>query len=101
MPSNSKITITIVPKDKTANFSVYAYQINENEDFLVPNLPHCIACEADHKWDYKKRGKTQNHTRMVGPFISLQNTYRIVIAVTAANNLAEGEFTLIIKTITK
>jgi len=99
MPAHSEVRITITPTDKRANFSVYAYQINTEEDFVVPNLPHCIACEADHKWDYKKRGRpNQDHTRKVEDFIAIDNSYRIVIGVTAANMLDEGEFVLKIET---
>ncbi len=99
LSEKSKATITVIPKNKRKNLSLYAYQMPLNDTFLVPNLPHCIACEADHKNDYKKYGKPkQNHKRKVSNFIALDNSYRIVIGVTGADNLSVAEFILEIKT---
>ncbi len=95
----SEIEVTIIPLNKKDNLSVYAYQIQTNEDFVVPNLPHCVACEADHKWDYKKKNRPkQKHIRKIDNIISLSNSYRVVIGVTGADNLDESEFIIIIKT---
>lgn len=98
IPAHSVTTVTITPKDKNANFSVYGYQISENDDYTVPNLPRCVSCEADHKWDYKKRGKTQTHVRSITDFTTINNSYRLVIGVTGANKLSEGEFYITVKT---
>ncbi len=98
IPKYSEITVTVIPKDPNANFSVYAYEIGVNSNDLVPNLPRCIRCEADHKWDRPKRGKTQDHTRIVSDLVAINNPYRMVIGVTGADGLEEGEFTLVIST---
>ena len=98
IPAHSITSIEVIPVDKNANFSVYAYQINLNEDFLVPDLPHCIACEADFKWDYRKRNRHQNHIRKIGDFTAIDYSYRLVIGVTGANGLDQGEFYIKIKT---
>jgi len=99
IPPHSETTITITPKDKKANFSVYAYQINLNEDFVVPNLPHCITCEADHKWDYRKKGrKRQNHIRTIDNLTAIDNSYRLVIGVAGTDGLVEGAFIITVKT---
>jgi len=99
IPPYSETTITVTPKDKKANFSVYAYQINLNEDFVVPNLPHCITCEADHKWDYRKKGrKKQKHIRTIDNLTAINNSYRLVIGVVGADRLEEGEFIITVKT---
>ena len=99
IPAHSVTTVVVTPKNKNANFSVYAYQISENESYTVPDLPRCVSCEADHKWDYKKRGKTQTHVRTITDFTAINNSYRLVIGVTGADGLATGEFE--IKVITK
>ena len=99
IPAGTETTVTIIPTDKNANFSLYAYQIQLDEDFVVPNLPHCVTCEADHKRKYNRVGKPrQNHTRTISNFIALHNSYRIVIGVTGANKINEGEFIIEIKT---
>ncbi len=98
IPAHSITSIEVIPVDKNANFSVYAYQINLNEDFLVPDLPHCITCEADFKWDYRKRNRHQNHIRKIGDFTAIDYSYRLVIGVTGADGLDQGEFYIKIKT---
>lgn len=94
IPRYSEMTVTVVPDDPNANFSLYAYEIGENKTDLVPNLPSCIRCEADHKWDRPKAGKTQDHSRVVTDLVAINNPYRVVIGVTGADGLAEGAFTL-------
>ncbi|MEL6812776.1 MAG: hypothetical protein AAFP76_15720 [Bacteroidota bacterium] len=98
IPPYSEITVTVVPKDPEANLSIYAYEIGANSMRLVPDLPSCIRCEADHKWDRSYRGKTQDHTRVVRNLLALGRPYRMVIGVTGANELREGEFELVIST---
>jgi hypothetical protein len=94
IPKYSEMTVTVIPEDKNANFSVYAYEIGENKTDLVPNLPSCIRCEAEHKWDRPKAGKTQDHTRVVKDLVAINSQYRVVIGVTGADGLAEGAFTI-------
>ncbi len=96
IPEYSEVFVTVIPKDKNANFSIYGYQVGVNRYPVVPNLNRCVSCEAEHKWDYKKRGKTQDHTRTIR-FNSTTNPYNIFIGVTGADKLAKGEFTLEIK----
>ncbi len=93
IPEYSEVFITVIPKDKNANFSIYGYQVGTNRYPIVPNLDRCVSCEADHKWDYKKRGKTQDHTRTIR-FNSTTNPYNIFIGVTGADGLDHGEYTL-------
>ena len=100
IPAHSITTITLIPKNKKDNLSLYAYQINIGEDLVVPNLPHCITCEADHKWDYNKKGrKKQNHKRMVTNFTAINSSYRLIIGVTGADGLDEADFKIVIETI--
>ncbi len=93
IPPYSEVTITVIPKDKNKNFSLYGYQVGTNNYSIVPNLSSCVSCEADHKWDYPKRGKTQDHTRSVF-FNSIKNSYNIFIGVTGIEGLTEGDYTL-------
>lgn len=91
LPSNSKMKITLIPKDKSKNMSLYGYQDGVSSTSYPPNVTSCVSCEADHKWDYPKRGKTQDHTRSI-EFTSIRNSYRIVIGVAGAEGLTEGDF---------
>lgn len=93
IPPYSEVFVTVIPKNKNANFSIYGYQVGENRYPVVPNLKRCVSCEAEHKWDYKKRGKTQDHTRTIR-FNSTNHSYNIFIGVAGADGLAEGEYTL-------
>lgn len=97
IPRYSKMEITVIPDDKNANMSIYAYQDGTTSTAYPPNLSSCVSCEAEHKWDYPKRGKTQNHTRTVS-LNAINNPYRVVIGVAGADGLTEGSFKLQIKT---
>ena len=97
IPKYSEMEVTVIPKDKTKDFSIYAYEIGVDNMRLVPDLDRCIRCEADHKWDRPKRGKTQDHTRTVTNLVAINRPYRVVIGVTGANGLTEGDFTLQVK----
>jgi hypothetical protein len=98
LPAYSESTVTVIPKDPEANFSLYAYEVGVNNDALPPNLASCIRCEADHKWDRSYAGKTQDHTRYVKYMVAITRPYRIVIGVVGAEELDEGDFTLVINT---
>lgn len=95
IPQYAEVTITLTPKDKNANFSLYGYQVGTNNYTVVPDLTSCVSCEADHKWDYPKAGKTQDHTRSIF-FNSTTSSYTIFIGVVGADGLSSGEYTLTI-----
>lgn len=94
LPDNSEMEITVIPDDKNADFSLYAYQVGTNNNSLPPNVPSCVSCEADHKWDRPKAGKKQDHTRTVGNLTAMNNEYKIIIGVVGANGLKTGSYTL-------
>jgi len=100
LPAYSEVTITVIPDDKNANFSLYGYQIGASSYSTVPDLTSCVTCEADYKWDYPKKGKTQDHTRSIF-FNSIKNPYNIVIGVVGAEGLKKGKYTLKIELKTK
>lgn len=96
LPKRAKMWIKVIPDDKKANFSIYAYSIGKTNYSTVPNLSSCVSAEAEHKWDYPKRGKTQDHTREVY-LNAVNNPYNVVIGVVGADGLAKGGYTLEIK----
>lgn len=97
IPKYSEMTVTVIPDDVTANFSIYAYEMGVTRNDLVPNLSSCIRCEADHKWDRPFAGKTQDHTRTVTDLVAINTPYKVIIGVTGADGLASGGFTLKVK----
>lgn len=98
LPAYTEYEIWVEPIDKNANFSIYAYQVGTiSPNNTVPNLSSCIRCEADHKWDYKKRGQVQDHTRSVKDILATTSPYQVIIGVVGAEGLASGEFQLYIK----
>ncbi|NND61862.1 MAG: hypothetical protein HKN48_01580 [Flavobacteriaceae bacterium] len=102
IPKYSEMTVTVIPTDPTKNFSVYAYEIGVNSNKLVPDLPSCIRCEADHKRERAFRGKEpQDHKRTVSNLVAINTPYRVVIGVTGADGLEEGDFTLVVSTKTR
>lgn len=95
LPARSEMKITVIPDNKNANFSLYAYEVGQvTPKNLVPNLSRCIRCEVDHKWDFKRRGKTQDHTRTVTDILAINNPYQVVIGVVGAEGLKRGGYTL-------
>ncbi|MEM1217027.1 MAG: hypothetical protein AAGJ82_15135, partial [Bacteroidota bacterium] len=95
VPRYSELTITVVPTDKTQDFSLYAYEVGQvNKRNLVPNLAHCVRCEADHRWDRPRRGKTQDHIRTVRDILAINNPYQAVIGVVGPPAATEGDFEL-------
>ena len=93
IPAYSEVTVRLIPKDKKANFSLYGYQVGTTNFSVVPDLSSCVSCEADHKWDYPKKGKTQDHTRSI-EFNSINNGYNIFIGVSGPADLVKGDFTI-------
>lgn len=93
MPARSIITVTVKPKKSGVNLSVYGYQTASGKLIMPEDLQSPVTCEADHKWDYPKRGKTQGDERVM-TFNSTTGTYRIFIGVAGANGLSEGDFTV-------
>ncbi|MBN1253417.1 MAG: hypothetical protein JXR51_15755 [Bacteroidales bacterium] len=94
IPTYSTMKITVIPDNKNADFSLYAYEIGVSSDKIVPDLPSCVSCEAEHKWDYPKRGKTQDHTRTVDNLTAINHPYKVVIGVVGAKGLKSGGFIL-------
>ncbi|MCO6477869.1 MAG: hypothetical protein J5I94_14660 [Phaeodactylibacter sp.] len=91
LPARAEMTIRVIPDGPTANLSLYAY--SGSGEHIVPNLPRCVSCEADYKWDYKYRGKTQDHSRSVS-LRAVNNPYTVTIGVAGAEGLQEGAYTL-------
>ncbi|HIP47749.1 MAG TPA: hypothetical protein EYG92_02140 [Lutibacter sp.] len=98
IPQNSEMEVRVVPKDTHANFSIYAYQTGLNNTDVVPNLPNCIRCEVDYKWDHKWKGQTQDHTRTAKNLVSINKSFRVIIGVVGTEGLTEADYTLEIKT---
>lgn len=93
IPTRSIMTVRVIPEDKNANFSLYAYSIGTSYFYVVPDLPRCVTCEADYKWDRPWKGKTQDHTRWV-ELNAIGDPFNVVIGVTASTGVTSGKFKL-------
>lgn len=98
IPPRSIMKISVKPDDEKGDLSLYAYMIGNQDFSLVPNLPRCITCEADHKWDRPWKGKVQTSERKVEFQNPTQNTYNILIGVAAPKDVTTGKFKVEIKT---
>ncbi|MEZ4992018.1 MAG: hypothetical protein R2824_16470 [Saprospiraceae bacterium] len=87
IPRRSEMTIRVIPADKNANFSVYAY--SGGSGALPPQLPSCVSCEANNEIP----GMRQDHTRKV-QLRAVNNPYPVTIGVVGAEGLTAGAFTL-------
>ncbi|MFH2095326.1 MAG: hypothetical protein ABIJ16_06465 [Bacteroidota bacterium] len=94
LPKYSIMDITVVPDDPNTNFSIYAYTVGPANNSIVPNLSSCVSCEAEHKWDYPKKDRTQDHTRTVYGLTAINNPYKVIIGVVGAEGLTSGGYTL-------
>ena len=93
LPPRSILTVTVTPKSAGTDLSIYGYQIGAGKVTLPEDLHSCVTCEADHKWDYPKRGKTQGDERTIA-FNATTNSYSVVIGVAGSNGLSAGDFNL-------
>lgn len=97
LPPRSVLVVTVTPDNPAGDLSLYGYMIGGEEYRLVPDLPRCITCEADHKWDRPVRGRVQTAERKIEFQNPTQNTYNILIGVTAPQGVTEGAFSLRLK----
>ncbi len=92
IPPYSTMIIRLIPKDKDANMSLYAY--SGGHGALPPDLPSCVSCEADFKQERRYVGKApQDHTRSV-ELRAVTRPYPVTIGVVGANGSTEGDFYL-------
>lgn len=94
IPPHSIIHITVIPEDTAANFSMYAYMLSKQRYDLVPDLPNCITCEADFKWDRPVKNRVQNSERKVQISNPTNNTYSILIGVSSPKGMMQTKFNL-------
>jgi hypothetical protein len=97
IPPHSIMNISVTPKDAAGDLSIYAYMSGQQEHYLVPDLPSCITCEADYKWDGVWKNRVQTSERKVEFNNPTGETYNILIGVTAPKGVTSGEFNLKIK----
>lgn len=97
IPPRSILTISVTPDDPNGDLSIYGYMIGVKEHRVVPDLPSCITCEADYKWDRPWKGKVQTGERKIEFQNPTNNTYNIVIGVAAPKDVVSGQYNLKLK----
>ncbi len=93
LPQRSILVVTVVPKDPSKDVSIWGYQVGTTNFRVPPTIESCTSCEAEHKWDRPKRGKTQDHTRSI-TFNATTNPYNILIGVSGPGAATAGDFDL-------
>lgn len=93
IPPKSIMTVTVIPDDPTMDLSIWGYTVAPNNFRTPPGIPSCVACEAEHKWDRPKKGKTQDHTRTI-TFNAIGNPYNVLVGVSGPKTAVKGGFTL-------
>lgn len=93
-PKRSEIEVTLTPKDPNKVINLYGYQIGKNSNYIVPNLPRCVTCEADNN----QSGKSTSNVRKI-KFNAINNPYKVIIGVAGEEGVTEGDYTLSIKLI--
>lgn len=93
MPPRSIVTVTLEPKRSGTDLSLYGYQIVSGRHTLPDSLTTAVTCEADHKWDYPKRGQVQTDARTI-TFNATTNSYTLMLVVAGPNGATSGAFTL-------
>lgn len=83
----------------TDEMSVYGYMLGENEMYLPPKLPQCITCEADYKRDRPVKWRVENNDRLIEFSNPTENTYTVIIGVSAPARVTERKFSLMLKSI--
>jgi hypothetical protein len=97
IPPKSVMTISVTPGNSKADLSIYAYMNGQSEYRLVPDLPRCITCEADYKWDGTWKNRVQTQERKVEFNNPSNNTYSILIGVSGPKEAVSGQFEVKIK----
>jgi hypothetical protein len=97
MPAQCEMKISVTPSDANADLSIYAYRLSPAEHYLVPDLPSCITCEADHKWDGNWKNRVQTSERKVSFQNPSKGQYNILIGVSGPKAATAGTFDLKIK----
>ena len=93
LPAYSTIVITLIPEDKSQDLSIYAY--SGSGEYLPPNLPTCVSCEADHRRDkpriYGRR--IPNHARQI-ELRAVRNPSPVTIGISGPAGQTAGKYTL-------
>jgi hypothetical protein len=92
IPPHSIMNISVKPTDESGDLSIYAYMTGMDSHYLVPDLPQCITCEADYKWDGKWKNRVQTSERNMEFNNPTGNTYNILIGVSAPKGITSGAF---------
>jgi len=97
IPPHAVMSISVNPVANKTDLSLYAYMSAIRDFHLVPDLPGCVTCEADFKWDRPKKGRVQTAERMIQFSNPTDHDYNILIGVTAPRGVTSGAFNLSIR----
>lgn len=91
MPARTEMVIRVIPKDSSANMSLYAYQIGTTRFDIPPKVASAVSCEASFQDNVARVGQPGFHR--VVTLNSTTNPYNVLIGVTGPADV-DGEYTL-------
>ena len=94
LPPRAEMIIRLQPKDPAHNLSLYAYSTSMTDPQVVPDLHHCVSCEASFKSDYQ----SSESDRKV-ELRAITNPYQVIIGVAGAEGLKSSDYQLEIELI--
>ncbi len=93
LPAKSVLKVSLTPKDKKSDLSLYAYSVGSTNDVLPPAVASVVSCEASY--GSKSLSKPYNPGAVESVELNATtNPYRVVVGVAGAQKLKQGAFTL-------
>lgn len=93
LPKQSNLDIKAIPSDKNLDISLYAYSMGTTNDYLPPNVPSAVSCEASfgtNKYSQPYNPGGAEDVRLN----AINNPYKVVIVVAGAQKVTKGSFSL-------
>jgi hypothetical protein len=91
LPSNSEMTITVIPDDKTTDVSLYAYSIGSTDtSSVVPSLSLCTSCESSPPATRPHNPGGSETVKLT----AIRNPYNVVIGVAGVRGTKTGTYKL-------
>jgi hypothetical protein len=93
IPAHAEMTITATPKDSSTDISLYAYMMGTTGNYLPPNVPTALSCEASYGTKNYKNPYNPGQPETV-KLNAIAHPYKVIIGVAGAKKLTSGSFTL-------
>ena len=93
LPKQSNLDIKATPTDKSLDISLYAYSMGTTNNYLPPNVPSAVSCEASFGTNKYSEPYNPGGAEDV-KLNAISNPYKVVIVVAGAQKVTKGAFKL-------